>query len=133
MENNIKILEQQIQELTARLDKELDWTDAKTVGTVMCQASYRRHSVLSQELSEDEAKQLIYRFFGFDPNLVKIVREVVAYEVNKYGDMRAKEKVERVPIYLSEEDNYVCFECRGHKYECICGKLYKYEKAKKES
>ncbi len=131
--DKVKFLEQQVAELTARLDKELDWTETKEAGTVLCQAAYRRRSILSEKLSDYEAKQLIYRFFGFDPDLVEIIKEVVEYEVNKYGDMRAKEKIsDRYPLYISDEDNYVCFECRGHKYECVCGKLFKYEKIKRE-
>ena len=129
----LKEYENKIAELTAKLDKEQEWKETRDYGTVICQATYRRHRSESRELSEEEAKELLYKLFGFDTELITILDTVGVYEINRHGEVRVKKELDiRVPIYRSDEDNYICFECRGLKYECLCGKLYKYERSRKE-
>ena len=125
-EAEIGRLKARISELELDLEKELDWQDTDGVGTTMEQGRYEHLERCGRKLTEEEAKQLVHKEFGFDPELVEIIAEVSTYQVNKYHQLRKKETFERVPCYEATDWNYVRFNCRGWQYEMVNGQLRNY-------
>ncbi len=125
METENKYLRKELEETRAKLDKELEWTDCQNMGTRMSQIRYKKLQDYGKELSE-EAKKLIAREFGFDPQKITIVPTAETFESNKYRHARVKESYSRDPVYCSTDWNYIRFDCSDWYYEMIDGQLYQY-------
>lgn len=118
-----------LEELQQMLDKELCWQPAEGTGTNMSQDQYetlRDCRVGTHEMSDEEARQLIFEEFGFSPDKVEIVKTVHTYEVNKYCLLRKLHQYERPPLYNSTDWNYVRFNCSNWQWEMINGGLMFY-------
>jgi hypothetical protein len=130
-------LQEQIKELTAELDKELEWRSSDGTGTNMCQRDYEALAALCDgthgdphEMTDAEAEELITSEFGFATKRVQIIRTVHAYEVNKYHQLRKSAEYSRRPLYDVSDYNYVRFDVNcGHAtwmYEMVNGELMIY-------
>ena len=117
-----------VAELQKALDKELEWKPCAG-GTTYDQGRYEylKSCPDTIELTENEAKKLVYDEFGFAPNKVKIITEVSTYEANKYHQMRIVERYKRKALYNATDWNYVRFDCAGWQYEMVNGSLRNYE------
>lgn len=118
----------QLEDLQKKLDKELEWKPCKG-GTTCDQSGYRdlERCAGTRELSDQEAKSLIYEEFGFAPEKVRIIQEVSTYEANKYHQMRVVDRFNRKPLYNATDWNYIRFDCAGWQYEMVNGGLNNYE------
>ena len=118
----------EIEKLREELDRELEWRPIEGVGTGMKQEQYE--DLASQrdveQLSDESAKAIIYREFGFSMENITIVKQVSSYEVNKYHRLRVSETWERTPVYDATDWNYIRFNCRGWKWEMVNGELREY-------
>ena len=117
-----------VDDLQKKLDKELEWKPCAG-GTTYDQGRYEylKSCPDTIELTENEAKKLVYDEFGFAPNKVKIITEVSTYEANKYHQMRIVERYKRKALYNATDWNYVRFDCAGWQYEMVNGSLRNYE------
>ena len=104
--------EKQINDLTAELDRELEWKPSTGTGTNM-----------SQSDSDEEAKTFIADECGFAPEKIHILHEVHTYEVNKHSRLRESGTFDRTPVYESTDWNYVRFDCACFMYELVNGEL----------
>lgn len=115
--------EKQIAELTAELDRELEWKPCDGSGTNMTQERYEHLSNCGQVMSDEEAKAFIADECGFDPEKIHILHEVNTYEVNKHRRLRVAGTFDRAPVYESTDWNYIRFDCACFMYEFANGQL----------
>lgn len=115
--------EKQINDLTAELDRELEWKPCDGSGTNMTQERYEHLANCGQVMSDEEAKEFIADECGFDPEKIHILHEVNTYEVNKHRRLRVAGTFDRAPMYESTDWNYIRFDCACFMYEFINGQL----------
>ncbi len=115
--------EKKIDELTADLDRELEWKPSDGTGTNMTQERYEHLANCGQVMSDEEAKKFIADECGFAPEKITILHEVNTYEVNKHRLLRVAGTFDRAPMYESTDWNYIRFDCAFFMYEFINGQL----------
>ena len=117
----------EISSLKQQLDKELCWQPCDC-GTTMDQDSYEKLASCrdTKSLTELEAKDLIYKEFGFAQSQIEIINTVHTYEANKYHQMRVLNEYSRKALYNASDWNYVRFDCAGWQYEMVnaCLRFY---------
>lgn len=91
--------DRRIEELTAELDRELDWKPSAGTGTTMSQRDYDHLARGGQHMTDEEAKAFIADECGFDPEKIRILHEVSTYEVNKHHRLRKSGTFDRAPVY----------------------------------
>lgn len=115
--------EKRIDELTADLDKELEWKPSTGTGTNMSQSDYDHLARSGRKMTDEKAKAFVADECGFDPEKIRIQHEVNTYEVNKYRRLRKSGTFDRAPMYESTDWNYVRFDCACFMYELVNGEL----------
>lgn len=115
--------DRRIEQLTAELDRELEWKPAANTGTNMEQRRYEDLASAGRQMTDDEAKAFIADECGFAPEKIRILHEASAYEVNKHSRLRKSATFDRKPVYEATDWNYVRFDCACFMYELVNGKL----------
>lgn len=115
--------DRRIEQLTAELDRELEWKPAANTGTNMNQGDYEHLARAGRKMTDLEAWEFIADECGFAPEKIHILHEVSTYEVNKYHRLRKSGTFDRAPVYASTDWNYVRFDCVGFMYELVNGEL----------
>ena len=115
--------EKRIDELTAELDRELEWKPSDGAGTNMSQNDYAHLADCGKTMTDEEAKAFIADECGFAPEKIHILHEVNTYEVNKYSRLRKSGTFDRAPVYKSTDWNYIRFDCACFMYELVNGEL----------
>ena len=115
--------EKRIDELTAELDRELEWKPSDGAGTNMEQNRYEELAKYGKAMTDEEAKAFIADECGFDPEKIRILHEVNTYEVNKHRRLRKSDTFDRAPVYEATDWNYVRFDCACFMYELVNGEL----------
>ncbi|MBQ8616324.1 MAG: hypothetical protein IJ418_02310 [Clostridia bacterium] len=111
----LKGLEADIRNLERKLDKELEWKPYEDKHNTS-QADYDRIAAdrSTWELSDEEAKELITKEFGFDRDKIQIVHEVVTYEVNRHHQLRKTGTTPRKALFNVWDWNYIVFNVQGN-------------------
>lgn len=109
--------EKRIDELTAELDRELEWKPSTGIGTNMEQSRYEKLASAGRAMTDEEAKAFIA------PEKIRILHEVSTYEVNKRRRLRKSDTFDRAPVYEATDWNYVRFDCACFMYELVNGEL----------
>lgn len=115
--------DRRINELTAELDRELEWKPSDGAGTNMEQKRYEELAKCGKVMTDEEAKAFIADECGFDPEKIRILHEVNTYEVNKHRRLRKSGTFDRAPVYEATDWNYVRFDCACFMYELVNGEL----------
>ena len=115
--------EKRIDELTAELDKELEWKPSTGTGTNMSQSDYDHLARSGRQMTDEEAKAFIAGECGFNPEKIRILHEASTYDVNKHLRLRKSGTFDRAPVYESTDWNYIRFDCAHYMYELINGEL----------
>lgn len=115
--------EKRIDELTAELDKELEWKPSTGTGTNMSQSDYDHLARSGRQMTDEEAKAFIAGECGFNPEKIRILHEASTYDVNKHLRLRKSGTFDRAPVYESTDWNYVRFDCAHFMYEMVNGEL----------
>ena len=115
--------EKRIGELTAELDRELEWKPSTGTGTNMSQNDYDHLARCGRQMTDEEARAFIADECGFDPEKIRILHEVNTYEVNKHRRLRKSGTFDRAPVYEATDWNYVRFDCACFMYELVNGEL----------
>lgn len=115
--------DRRIGQLTAELDRELEWNPATSAGTNMTEQDYAHLSRVGQRMTDEEAVAFIADECGFAPEKIRILHEASAYQVNKYRQLRKSHTYDRTPVYESTDWNYVRFDCANFMYELVNGEL----------
>ena len=118
LKEDLKRIEKEKKRLEERFDDELCWKDHELDGNVK-QEDYRHLFMDSSTrfLTDDEAKELLYSWFGFAKEKIKIRREVSTYQINRHGELRKTGSVDRKPAYNATDWNYIRFDCGCGAYE----------------
>ena len=109
-------LKKQIEELQKKLDHELEWQPYEMKENTR-QADYDHLRAAGRVMTDDEAKDLLYDWFGFAREKVTILHSVPTYEINRHGQLRRTGETERLPLYEATDWNYIRFDCGCMTYE----------------
>lgn len=115
--------DRRIEQLTAELDRELEWKPAASTGTNMNQSDYGHLARAGRKMTDQEARKFIADECGFSADKITIHHKVSAYDVNKHRRLRVAATYDREPVYESTDWNYVRFDCAGFMYELVNGEL----------
>lgn len=115
--------DRRIDQLTAELDKELEWKPSTGTGTNMEQSRYEDLASSGRVMTDEEAKAFIADECGFAIEKIRILHEASTYEVNKHLRLRKSGTFDRAPVYEATDWNYVRFDCACFMYELVNGEL----------
>lgn len=121
-------LEDQVKTLQRKLDQELEWSPYEDSHNVS-QADYEKLVFIAASggariLSDDEAKDWLYKEYGFAREKVTIIYEVDVEEINRHHQVRKSgEKRDRRPIYDATDHHYIRFDTDHWRYEVYNGQL----------
>ena len=62
-------------------------------------------------MSDEKAKDLLYEWYGFAKEKIKIHRTLPRYEVNRHRQLRKVGEIDRAPLYNATDWNYIRFDC----------------------
>ena len=114
----IRILEEKVKTLQSIVEAEQEW---QPYGDKQCmgQSEYDElaQSSGTSEMTDAEAKALVYNLLGFAKEKVDILRTGPVYEINRHRQLRKIGEKERKPLYNATDWNYVRFVCEGRTYE----------------
>ena len=99
-----------------KLDHELEWQPYEMKENTR-QADYDHLRAAGRVMTDDEAKDLLYDWFGFAREKVTILHSVPTYEINRHGQLRRTGETERLPLYEATDWNYIRFDCGCMTYE----------------
>lgn len=122
--SKIKELEKQNAALTKKLEAEQEWKPYEDTDNV-AQADYEKLASdrSTEKMDDDKAKALLYDWFGFAVEKIKIHHSVPMYEVNRHRQLRKAGEIERLPLYNATDWNYIRFDCGLMSYELADGEL----------
>ncbi len=96
-------------------------------GTHLEQNKYIELKNFGKLLTENDAKAVINREFGFEFSRIEIVEQLATYFVDNNHCLQKQDVYTRKPVYGSSDYNYIRFNCAGWYWEMINGELYAYE------
>ena len=116
-----------IADLEETLECEQEWKPHEDTHNVQ-QADYACLAVQhdTERLSDEQAKELLYDWYGFAKEKVEVLHSVPVYEVNRHGRLREVGELERVPLYNATDWNYIRFDCGYMCYELFNDNLRLY-------
>ena len=126
-EKALKTMEARIAELEKALEREQEWKLYEDTDNVQ-QADYERLASQSdtEHMSDEKAKELLYEWYGFATEKIKIHHSVPVYEVNRHRRLRKVGELDRSPLYNATDWNYICFDCGCMSYELYNDNLRPY-------
>lgn len=108
----------EVERLSEQLEREQEWQPYEDKENVS-QKDYE-HLVKqcdTRYLTDDEAKDLLYDWYGFAKEKVAIYHSLPKYEVNRHGYLRKVGEIDRRPAYNATDWNYIRFDCGAMTYE----------------
>lgn len=126
-EKAAKNYEARIAELEKALEREQEWKPYEDTDNVQ-QADYERLASQydTEHLSDEKAKDLLYEWYGFAKEKIKIHHSVPVYEVNRHRRLRKVGELDRSPLYNATDWNYIRFDCGCMSYELYNDNLRPY-------
>lgn len=108
----------QVERLTTQLEREQEWRPYEDTDNVS-QQDYERlvEQGDTKYLTDDEAKDLLYDWYGFAKEKITIYHSVPKYEVNRHRTLRKVGEIDRRPAYNATDWNYIRFDCGAMSYE----------------
>lgn len=116
--NELEAKDAEIARLKMQLEREQEWKPYEDIDNVQ-QADYLRlrGDSCTKILTDDEAKDLLYDWYGFAKEKVTIHREIPTFEINRHHQLRRAGTIERLPLYSATDWNYIRFDCGRMSYE----------------
>ena len=108
--------------LEKTLEKALGWERVGT-NSNMSDEAYLELEKNGQPISEEKAKEIIHKEFGFSMDCIAIVNELTDYERSNAHQIRKVGTVTRLPHYEATDWNYIRFDVKGWHYEFVNGGL----------
>lgn len=126
-EKAAKDYEARIAELEKALEREQEWKPYEDTDNVQ-QADYEKLASQSdtEHMSDEKAKDLLYEWYGFAKEKIKIHHSVPVYEVNRHRRLRKVGELDRSPLYNATDWNYIRFDCGCMSYELYNDNLRPY-------
>ena len=120
-----KDLIDRIERLKKTIDKLEEWQPCSG-GTNMEQEKYMDIIRSDGEITPNDAKKILAREFGLDPEKINIIENVATYEAGRSRTRRVKEQYSRKPAYASTDWNYIRFNAGAWCWEMVDGALKPY-------
>ncbi len=119
-EKRIKGIEAEIEKLKTDLEREQEWKLYVDENNYP-QTRYDELKLSggTRVLTDEEAKDLLYNWYGFAREKIKIYHAIPAFEVNRHRYLRKVGEIERLPLYNVTDWNYIRFDCGCMSYELI--------------
>lgn len=116
--------DKEISRLKEQLDREQEWKDYEMKGNVS-QDDYDNlvKQSATRFLTDEEAKDILYDWYGFAKEKVTILRNVPIYQINRHQHLRKAGERERDPAYNATDWNYIRFDCGTGSYEMYNDRL----------
>lgn len=113
-------LKKQIAELEEKLEREEEWKPYEDNDNVS-QMDYDKLKLAigTRTMSDSEAKELLYDWYGFAMDKIRIHRTIPKYEVNRHRRLRKVGEIDRSPLYNATDWNYIRFDCGCMTYELV--------------
>ena len=122
----IEKLHQEVDMLNRKLDYEKEWKPYEDPHNVS-QADYERlANATSEEWPEEAVKEYLHEFFGMDPAMIKIVRQVAKTEISRHREVRTIGYYDRPPRYEATDWHYARFNCGMVGWELYNDRLSSY-------
>ena len=123
----VRSLEEQITRLKNQLEREQEWRPYQNPHNVS-EKEYLDIAGcgLNRELSDDEARELVSREFGFDKSRIRIVHEIAVEEINRHRQIRSRGSRQVSSFYGATDCNYARFDVCGLEYEMYNGCLLRF-------
>lgn len=104
----------EIERLKKQLEREQEWKPYEDADAVS-QADYDELATSggTDKMTDDEAKALLYNWYGFAREMVVILRTAPIYEINRHRQLREVGAVDRAPLYNSTELPQLWSELEG--------------------
>lgn len=119
LSENLQNAHKKISSLEKRLETEQEWQDYEDKNCIS-QKDYE-HLVSQSDtkfLTDEQAKDLLYDWYGFAKERIIIHRSMPIYQINRHGQIREVDgTVDRQPAYNATDWNYIRFECGNLMYE----------------
>ena len=120
-------MKKQIAKLEAELEKEQEWKPYEDKHNCS-DAKYDQlaNSDVADEMTDDEAADMIAKEFGFVRESISIVRWVPVYEINRHNWLRQIGQKSRQPRFAAWDWNYIRFNVTANvarAYEMVDGNL----------
>ena len=108
----------EIETLKKQLEREQEWRPYEDKDNVQ-QGDYEQLLTAgdTKVLTDDEAKALLYNWYGFAKEKIIIRRTIPTYEVNRHRQLRQVGEIDRAPLYNATDWNYIRFDCGCMAYE----------------
>lgn len=108
----------EIERLKKQLEREQEWKPYEDADAVS-QADYDELAAAggTGKMTDDEAKALLYNWYGFAKEMVVILHTAPIYEINRHRQLREVGAVDRAPLYNATDWNYIRFTCGRMSYE----------------
>lgn len=104
--------------LRQQLDTELEWKDYEIEGNVrQDDYEYLVKQSDTRFLTDEEAKDILYDWYGFAKEKLVIQKAVPVYQINRHRRLRKTGEAERRPVYNATDWNYIRFDCGPVSYE----------------
>ena len=108
----------EIENLKKQLEREQEWRPLEDKDNV----SQHEYDELAEAegtklLTDDEAKALLYNWYGFAKEKIIIQHTIPTYEVNRHRQLRQVGEIDRAPLYNATDWNYIRFDCGCMAYE----------------
>lgn len=127
----IKGMEAEVERLDNLLEKEQEWKPYVDEHNVK-QSDYdslvkSTSSGMAHIMTDAEAIDWITSTAGFDPQKIRIIREVEEQQVNRHNRIRKTgKKIDRSPIYCATDWHYILFMVNGRAWELYNDELRAY-------
>lgn len=110
--------QEEIGRLRKQVEKEQEWQDYEIKENVT-QSNYDTLAKQNDTrcLTDEEAKDLLYNWYGFAKEKVIIHRSVPIYQINRHKQLRRTGTADRRPVYNATDWNYIRFDCGEMCYE----------------
>lgn len=117
--------ENRIRCLQSRLEKEEEWQPYEDKNNYQ-QDKYDALRSAGRVMTDEEAKDLLYNWYGFAKEKITIYHSIPKFEVNRHHQLREVGEIERLPLYDATDWNYVRFDCGSMSYELVNDTLRPY-------
>ncbi len=116
--NRLEKALREIGRLKKQLEAEQEWRDYEMKENVQ-QCDYEKLVKQSDTryLTDEEAKVILYNWYGFAKEKIIIHKFVSTYQINRHRQIRNTGMVDRRPAYNATDWNYIRFDCGGMSYE----------------
>lgn len=117
--------EKRIDHLNTELEREQEWKPYEDKDNYQ-QDRYDALRSAGRVMTDEEAKDLLYNWYGFAKEKITIYHSIPKFEVNRHRQLRKIGEVERLPLYEATDWNYIRFDCGCLCYELVNDQLNPY-------